>query len=424
MADVLQLQQALKQGAIRSVNFFNGRLLASADLTREQQARRESDSRLGLALGDGVAFGLDVARDADFDEPGAPVVRVQAGLAINRRGQALRLAADTSVALTRRFESAAGGCVFADCDPVAGGTYIAGGGLYLLTIARAEASEGKAASNGLDPLNVRCNTDTTLEAVQFRLIRVNPTLHAGIDPGSTSFRNAIAYRAFGKGVHGAAFTDLLSDVARGDDLLDDLRRGDLGDGDVPLALVFLAGASSVTFIDNWAVKRTLARAEPGMFGGLVEAHRIAAGQAMFRQFQAHIAELLPPSGALSGVSAQSHFHYLPPVGVIPVDQASVGDDVAEARFFAGMTHRAPVHLNGARLEALVRLSLCFPPIDTQGKEMVWLYRVRENRMARDFASQAPLPRAYLVFASGHLPYAADAQFDLAYWNYGNFALAR
>jgi len=48
MADrnVLQLQQPLKDGGIRSVNFFNGRLLSGKDLSREQQARREADARL------------------------------------------------------------------------------------------------------------------------------------------------------------------------------------------------------------------------------------------------------------------------------------------------------------------------------------------------------------------------------------------
>lgn len=89
---VLQLQQPLKEGAIRSVNFFNGRLLTSKDLTREQQARREADWRAGLASGDGVAFGLEVERDVALDQPDSPVVRVKAGLAVNRKGQTLRLA--------------------------------------------------------------------------------------------------------------------------------------------------------------------------------------------------------------------------------------------------------------------------------------------------------------------------------------------
>ena len=35
------LQQPLKDGGIRSVNFFNGRLLSARDLSREQDARRQ-----------------------------------------------------------------------------------------------------------------------------------------------------------------------------------------------------------------------------------------------------------------------------------------------------------------------------------------------------------------------------------------------
>ena len=84
--DLLQLQQPLTEGGIRSVNFFNGRLLTSKDLTREQVARREADARLGLAVGDGVAFGLDVQRGDGTNA----VVLVKAGLAINRLGQTLR----------------------------------------------------------------------------------------------------------------------------------------------------------------------------------------------------------------------------------------------------------------------------------------------------------------------------------------------
>jgi hypothetical protein len=57
-------------------------------------------------------------------------------------------------------------------------------------------------------------------------------------------------------------------------------------------------------------------------------------------------------------------------------------------------------------------------------EMIWLYRVRENRMAIDFAKGGQQPRSYLVFASGHLPFIGDAQFDLGHYNYANYASAR
>jgi len=75
-------------------------------------------------------------------------------------------------------------------------------------------------------------------------------------------------------------------------------------------------------------------------------------------------------------------------------------------------------------EWLLRESLYYPPIDPQSGELVWLYRVRENRVAIDFAESAGAPRSYVAFASGHIGYRADAQFDLARWNYSNYALQR
>src|SRR3954463_13438785 len=112
--EVLQLQQPLTDGGIPPVNFFNGRLLAGKALPREQTARREADARLGRAIGDGVAYGLEVARDAGLDQPAAPVLRVKAGLAVNRVGQTVRLGADVSVALARSFGATDSGCIFAN----------------------------------------------------------------------------------------------------------------------------------------------------------------------------------------------------------------------------------------------------------------------------------------------------------------------
>src|SRR2546423_9301844 len=87
----IDLQQPVLDGGIRSINFFNGRLLSARDLTREQTATREADRRLGQAVGDGIAYGLEVSKT-----PGAgndsPAVSVEAGLAINRNGPTLMLA--------------------------------------------------------------------------------------------------------------------------------------------------------------------------------------------------------------------------------------------------------------------------------------------------------------------------------------------
>lgn len=441
--DILQLQEPIIDGGIRSVNFFNGRLLTGKDFSREQNARREADWRMGLALGDGVSFGLQIeANEQRSKETQLPVVTIKKGLAFNREGQALRLTNDSQLALAQSFEASSVDCLFKNCEKLIGGTYIAGAGVYVLTIAPAETSEGRAATNGLDPSNVRCNTDAMVEAVQFRLLKINRPLY-NLDESISSFRNELAYRCFGAGIQADWFENLLGAAPRQDDLLEALRPSDLLETlrknmlsplEVPLGLLFFTGSAKLEFIDLWAVRRPLSRtSEP--FASLVDERRRAVGQAMFQQFQTQIAELSVKAD-FATVTAQTHFRYLPPVGIIPVAEETDLSDAQATKFFTGMTYRSPVFINAARVESLIRESLSYPPIDTQTidpktnekdprkGEMLWLYRVRENRMAIDFAGSAPVPRSYLIFASGHLPYIGDAQFNLARWNYSNYAQAR
>jgi len=101
MADARRLQQAITEGGIESVNFFNGRLLTGQDLSREQAARRKIEQRIGLGLGTGIVFGLDVRRaPADAEDP-LPGVSIAAGLAVNAAGEVLQLAAPETVRLSR-----------------------------------------------------------------------------------------------------------------------------------------------------------------------------------------------------------------------------------------------------------------------------------------------------------------------------------
>ena len=44
MSDKIKLQQPIINGSLRSTNFFNGRLVTGADMSREQTARREAVS--------------------------------------------------------------------------------------------------------------------------------------------------------------------------------------------------------------------------------------------------------------------------------------------------------------------------------------------------------------------------------------------
>ena len=59
-----ELLEPILKGGIRSVNFFNGRLLSAEDLKQEQEANREGRARLGQAVGHGVAYGLEVSLSA------------------------------------------------------------------------------------------------------------------------------------------------------------------------------------------------------------------------------------------------------------------------------------------------------------------------------------------------------------------------
>src|SRR5580700_2731797 len=95
------LQTPILNSLIRSVNFFNGRLLTGEDLTAEQQSNRAARNLLGRAIGSGVVHGLGVTESVKFSNVQAPVLTVSKGLAINHRGAPLLLTDDTDIALVR-----------------------------------------------------------------------------------------------------------------------------------------------------------------------------------------------------------------------------------------------------------------------------------------------------------------------------------
>ena len=433
--DILQLQQPLADGGIRSVNFFNGRLLTSKDLTREQQARRESDSRLGLAIGDGVAFGLQAARDTDTDTPAAPVLRVQAGLAVNRAGQTLRLTADTRVALTRKFNATttadAGtrtgncGCAFANCDPIADGVYVAGAGVYVLTLAPAQSSEGRAASNGLDPSNVRCNTDAMVDALQFRLLALNPQRYADLDLASPLFRNRLAYRCFGI----EAREQHVADPWRADPpsygLIDELRSvsGALSDREVPLAILYWT-AAGLQFVDTWAVRRGLIAPDALDSGAFVaRRRRLVEAQAMCAQFQAQLADVLAGASSPAAVAATDFVRYLPPYATVPLQSGPLrGFD--DGRFLSGMVRRhddasgkSTEFIDARLLGALREQALLHAPVDVGQREFIWAWRAWQNMQA-GLAGQIVQP--VLVLACGLVAPPPVARFDMARLDFSNY----
>ena len=422
----LALNEPVSAGGIERVRFFNGRLLSGGDLTREQVAARAREALAGMAIGSGVVSGLDVVQTvADRAEAGA-VVSVSAGLAVAPDGSFLRLPGDQRLQLTRTgtaVSTSGDACAFGVCTASDAGSYVAGEGLYLLVASPATQTAGRAQVNGLPGDAASCNVDREVAAIAFRLLPVQPHLLGGMSQANAAFRNTAAYACFGSGVLAGWPTNLLARGRRDDDLLVEMAEFGLGRNDVPLALLAFTGALDLRFIDVWAVRRNCALADEiaprnAVAGSMTGPHRIAAGRAMLAQFQDHLAALRADAAGFPAVRARTHFPYLPPAGLLP----QMDGDGAKA-LFGGMTVRGPVHLNAAQVEPLLRESLSAPAIRSASNEVVWLYAVAENLIeGAAAAADEARPDPYLIFASGNLPYRADARFNLHRWNYANFAL--
>jgi len=96
----------------------------------------------------------------------------------------------------------------------------------------------------------------------------------------------------------------------------------------------------------------------------------------------------------------------------------------QASFFQDMAMPTPVHITGDEMVALLRQASSYPSIDLgrQQQELVWLYIVRENAEAIAAVTGAALPpQPYLVFSSGHMPYAGQARYDLDHYSFANYS---
>ena len=408
--------------ALRSVNFFNGRLLTGDDLRREQATQEARLRRVGRAAGEGIAWGFEVEEQPALSSKEKPIVTVSAGLAVARSGAALRLDADLDVALYRDAAAAPVGAepgnLFADCQPAAPGTYTAGAGVYVLTVRPAETPEGLAQVSGLGNEEAACNIALEAEALSFRLIRLS--LPSSIPLAEKELmRNRVAYACFGVAELAAVVADAFGPPETAWGLVDTLRRQTLTEDEVPLAVVGWSIDDGIQFVDLWSVRRRLTRRSPeGDWTSLVSDRRRAEAEAMFLQFQAQIEDLVAEPSPEHAVAVDT-FERLPPVGIVPIRSASrPGLDLPT--FFVGLTTRGAAFVEGARLGALLRGGLDVAPIDLGSNELIWLYEVHENRDARTWTTGVGGP--YVVFTSGHVPYAADAQFDLAHWDYANYAL--
>lgn len=462
----VDLHEAVLGQGVRRPNYFNGRVLTAEDLRADQDAARAYAKALARAAGDGIASGMRV-RPGGLS--GAPSVTVSAGLAVNPAGDPLELSAEVAVRLVaepRPETSPTADSGFSACLPP--DARASGAGLYVLTIAPASGTQGRAprvAPGGAAA--GACGPRWTVDGLRFRLLPVDPTalaIAAGIrtdalDPADAGpqaqsrIRSAVAHALLGSGGVADRGRDPLR---RGDpDGLAVLRReGLLAPDDVPLALLRWGGGVTVDFVDEWAARRPR---QPGddpqrALEILLGPQRPVSGAASILQFAAHLDDLLaqqrrvvipgvgglrppvrgpmPPRLAPSlasmprfgaPISARDHFVRLPPAGILPVQERRGDRGIVPDVFFAGMAMAPVVHITGADVEPLLRSATAYPPIDPHSGEAVWQYLVAENRMARD---QGEDVQPVLIFATGHLPDIGDAQYDLGRHDYANVTRRR
>ncbi len=397
----------------RSPNFFNGRLLTGEAMSEEQDAQRAVNELLGQALGDGVAYGLEV-EVASLSTVTKPVLNVKSGVAVNRRGELLLLAGDTQVQLVRPAEDVPSPTtIFRACTPVTNGTYVADAGVYLLTICSVRAGNGLAPVYGLGAAPSGCNIKDVIDAVEFRLLEL-PTKDI---PSDAYLRNTVAYRCFGVD-HLADFAkDPLGTTTEPRTLLDDIRGTELTDCDVPLAILYWTATGGVQFVDMWAVRRRLTNRTTLASSLPFSDARLAVAEAMVAQFERHVTELIASSPTPNHLAARDWFRFLPPIGRIPLATGNYRG-MAYRDFFDGRTYREPLFVNAAKIAPIFRAFVTTAPIDFSNQEMLWLYTVVQN--ARAAIESATPPQTYLLFAGGQIPYQAAAQFDVSYWNYSNY----
>jgi len=418
----IDLQQPVLDGAIYSTNFFNGRLLSARDLTLEQSANREADRRIGRAIGEGIACGLEVS-PVPNPSKAAPAVRVKAGLAINRRGETLALSAGTDVALVRSTSTKPASQIFSECQPLKTGAYVTGAGLYLLTIAPAQTVDGRAATSGLEVAKATCNIDTTVNTVQFRLIQIDSAFTPDELKDEAHLRNLVAYKCFGVSDTDDFIANPFGTDMKQWGLLDNLRPNQLTECEVPLALLYWTDKDGLNFIDMWSVRRMLIAPKPNLaWSYFTSNRRRAEAEAMFLQFQNQIDDL---RGGANPIQTQliDRFRYLPPVGVIPLAENGFTNGFHRDLIWQSVFRHSDIYVEGSRLEQILQAGFNYPPVDLQapdGPVMLWVYRVRENWQAN--APGTPtIKQPCVIFSSGHMPFLGDAHFDVNRWDYSNFA---
>ena len=413
----IHLEEPLIAGGLQATNFFNGRLLSGEDLTHEQAMNLTAHRRIGQAIGAGVAFGLEVKKNLSQSTTNNPVLTVKSGLAINAVGQTLWLQDDTDIAVAQTSSTMSStGDVFGACDAVIPGVAVTSDGAYLLVVAPAQAREGKAPVSGLGNVPAVCNSRYTTLGIRFRLLQL--PVSAEFADGNRA-RNRVAYRCFGTTADAAFYRNPFNLPTRRPGLPDDVRPVGFTECDVPLAVIGWRTAA-IQFVDQWSVRRRITRpAADRDWPLLLSDQRLSEGEAMFFQFQDQIQDMSNTFANPERTRAVEHFEYLPPVGIIQLANDRFARGFHEELFFDTIIRHSAADIEGARVAALVRAALHYPPLDPNSGVMLWIYRVRENQQALAKNTPTTAPQPYLIYATGHMAYMGDPHFDVNRWDFSN-----
>jgi hypothetical protein len=331
-------------------------------LTGEDLAAEQAAVRAALArLGRVHEPGVVGGLEVRLLDPAAPSVRIEAGLAVDAHGRVLELAEPVTLRLRRpvRRRLVRGRAVFDDCAPPVV-PFARGPELQLLVLRAGEPqARGRAAVNGLGNEPAPCAVDRLAESVSLRLA---PFTIDPLPPLRPRLRSRVAHLLLGG-------------------LLDDLVGRCLAEDDVPLALLHWPRGGEVAFCDMWAARR-----EP------------RGRDARREQFQQHLRDVASPS-----LVALEELVALPPLCSI----AGVDPDV----FLRGLTVRRESWVEGARVGWLEQAAGAHPPVelDRTPPEALWRHRV------------AGRPDE-LLLVSGHVPWRASAQLDLAHLDQATYAV--
>jgi hypothetical protein len=438
---------------IHYVNFFNGRQLSAEDLQDERDATRRHQQQLGRGAGAGVIDGLLVRADA----AGATVLHVSKGLAVNRHGQILSLPQDVDIALRITSQPIApdqtdDAGLFGDCRPPTPQVITTTTGLYVLLLEPASALRERMPKVGLTDQGVaaRCDFAWSVEGVQFSVKPIDPRAMTSVggqtietiaaltrasDTRSLSrLRDEVAHAFLGTEAVAAHDADLLL-RQRGESPMTSYGEMDrLWQSDpqlscvVPVA-IFQWTDAGLQIVDMWAVRRRLTPASLSRTWPVpLSARRVAEGEAAFFHFQDQLEWLFTSLERPRAFEARDYFRYLPPAGVLPLDSGAGLIDPGTLTFFNGQTVRRPAFIAAAAVEPLLRESLAYAPIDLAERDargrprpaLVWLYQVRENEPANNPAKA----QRYLVFATGHMPYAGHARLDVSWCDFSNYSSLR